>query len=137
MTMSFDTTKANLWKPFFSRSFSHPGLSSVQASARHSHQIWRFCSVCILVILTFSFCMSWSSAGAAGVSARRQGRRGRAAGQARPSFTSEGFTIRTRGPPLTFDPHKTSPKNLQRLEKGKKPSGEQHRRTDRSTIDVT
>ncbi|XP_056270591.1 coiled-coil and C2 domain-containing protein 2A isoform X2 [Pseudoliparis swirei] len=30
MTMSFDTTKANLWKPFFSRSFSHPGLSSVQ-----------------------------------------------------------------------------------------------------------
>ncbi|XP_032380927.1 coiled-coil and C2 domain-containing protein 2A isoform X1 [Etheostoma spectabile] len=30
MTVSFDTTKANLWKPFFSRSFSHPGLSSVQ-----------------------------------------------------------------------------------------------------------
>ncbi|XP_027146033.1 coiled-coil and C2 domain-containing protein 2A [Larimichthys crocea] len=30
MTMSFDVTKANLWKPFFSRSFSHPGLSSVQ-----------------------------------------------------------------------------------------------------------
>ncbi|XP_074523807.1 coiled-coil and C2 domain-containing protein 2A isoform X2 [Halichoeres trimaculatus] len=30
MTMIFDTTKANLWKPFFSRSFSHPGLSSVQ-----------------------------------------------------------------------------------------------------------
>ncbi|XP_029282132.1 coiled-coil and C2 domain-containing protein 2A isoform X2 [Cottoperca gobio] len=30
MTMSFDTTKAKLWKPFFSRSFSHPGLSSVQ-----------------------------------------------------------------------------------------------------------
>ncbi|KAI3369014.1 hypothetical protein L3Q82_025986 [Scortum barcoo] len=30
MTMSFDITKANLWKPFFSRSFSHPGLSSVQ-----------------------------------------------------------------------------------------------------------
>uniref|UniRef100_A0A3B4VDH7 Coiled-coil and C2 domain containing 2A n=1 Tax=Seriola dumerili TaxID=41447 RepID=A0A3B4VDH7_SERDU len=28
--MSFDITKANLWKPFFSRSFSHPGLSSVQ-----------------------------------------------------------------------------------------------------------
>ncbi|XP_029282122.1 coiled-coil and C2 domain-containing protein 2A-like [Cottoperca gobio] len=25
MTMSFDTTKAKLWKPFFSRSFSHPG----------------------------------------------------------------------------------------------------------------
>ncbi|XP_031697797.1 coiled-coil and C2 domain-containing protein 2A-like, partial [Anarrhichthys ocellatus] len=30
MSMSFDTTKASLWKPFFSRSFSHPGLSSVQ-----------------------------------------------------------------------------------------------------------
>ncbi|XP_042272051.1 coiled-coil and C2 domain-containing protein 2A isoform X2 [Thunnus maccoyii] len=30
MRMSFDITKANLWKPFFSRSFSHPGLSSVQ-----------------------------------------------------------------------------------------------------------
>ncbi|XP_077964879.1 coiled-coil and C2 domain-containing protein 2A isoform X2 [Gasterosteus aculeatus] len=30
MTMSFDTTKANLWKPFFSRSFPNPGLPSVQ-----------------------------------------------------------------------------------------------------------
>uniref|UniRef100_A0A8C4EJ13 Coiled-coil and C2 domain containing 2A n=1 Tax=Dicentrarchus labrax TaxID=13489 RepID=A0A8C4EJ13_DICLA len=30
MTMSFDVTKTNLWKPFFSRTFSHPGLSSVQ-----------------------------------------------------------------------------------------------------------
>ncbi|XP_041646484.1 coiled-coil and C2 domain-containing protein 2A isoform X2 [Cheilinus undulatus] len=30
MTMSFDTDKTHLWKPFFSRSFSHPGLSSVQ-----------------------------------------------------------------------------------------------------------
>ncbi|XP_063747553.1 coiled-coil and C2 domain-containing protein 2A isoform X2 [Eleginops maclovinus] len=30
MTLSFDTSKANLWRPFFSRSFSHPGLSSVQ-----------------------------------------------------------------------------------------------------------
>ncbi|KAM7410419.1 hypothetical protein PAMA_001723 [Pampus argenteus] len=30
MRMSFDITKANLWKPFFSRMFSHPGLSSVQ-----------------------------------------------------------------------------------------------------------
>ncbi|XP_053178319.1 coiled-coil and C2 domain-containing protein 2A [Scomber japonicus] len=30
MRMSFDITKTNLWKPFFSRSFSHPGLSSVQ-----------------------------------------------------------------------------------------------------------
>ncbi|XP_041790997.1 coiled-coil and C2 domain-containing protein 2A isoform X1 [Chelmon rostratus] len=30
MTMSFDVTKANLWKPFFSHAFSHPGLSSVQ-----------------------------------------------------------------------------------------------------------
>uniref|UniRef100_A0A3Q1IF17 C2 domain-containing protein n=1 Tax=Anabas testudineus TaxID=64144 RepID=A0A3Q1IF17_ANATE len=28
--VSFDITKANLWKPFFSRSFPHPGLSSVQ-----------------------------------------------------------------------------------------------------------
>uniref|UniRef100_A0A8D0ASE1 Coiled-coil and C2 domain containing 2A n=1 Tax=Sander lucioperca TaxID=283035 RepID=A0A8D0ASE1_SANLU len=33
MTVSFDTTKANLWKPFFSRSFSHPGLSSVQVTS--------------------------------------------------------------------------------------------------------
>ncbi|XP_058494610.1 coiled-coil and C2 domain-containing protein 2A [Solea solea] len=30
MTVNFDVTKANLWKPFFSRVFSHPGLSSVQ-----------------------------------------------------------------------------------------------------------
>uniref|UniRef100_A0A3P8UI20 Coiled-coil and C2 domain containing 2A n=1 Tax=Cynoglossus semilaevis TaxID=244447 RepID=A0A3P8UI20_CYNSE len=30
MRMSFDVTRANQWKPFFSRSFSHPGLSSVQ-----------------------------------------------------------------------------------------------------------
>ncbi|XP_073331790.1 coiled-coil and C2 domain-containing protein 2A [Pagrus major] len=30
MTISFDVSKANLWKPFFSRSFTHPGLSSVQ-----------------------------------------------------------------------------------------------------------
>uniref|UniRef100_A0A665VXR8 Coiled-coil and C2 domain containing 2A n=1 Tax=Echeneis naucrates TaxID=173247 RepID=A0A665VXR8_ECHNA len=30
MAMSFDITKANLWKPFFSRTFSHPGLPSVQ-----------------------------------------------------------------------------------------------------------
>ncbi|XP_029987360.1 coiled-coil and C2 domain-containing protein 2A isoform X3 [Sphaeramia orbicularis] len=30
MRVSFDTGKANLWKPFFSRSFSNPGLSSVQ-----------------------------------------------------------------------------------------------------------
>ncbi|XP_068599686.1 coiled-coil and C2 domain-containing protein 2A [Brachionichthys hirsutus] len=30
MMMSFDITKANLWKPFFSRSFPYPGLASVQ-----------------------------------------------------------------------------------------------------------
>uniref|UniRef100_A0A3P9CZ90 Coiled-coil and C2 domain containing 2A n=1 Tax=Maylandia zebra TaxID=106582 RepID=A0A3P9CZ90_9CICH len=30
MRVSFDITKANLWKPFFSRTFSHPGLSSIQ-----------------------------------------------------------------------------------------------------------
>ncbi|XP_029904845.1 coiled-coil and C2 domain-containing protein 2A isoform X2 [Myripristis murdjan] len=30
MRISFDVTKANFWKPFFSRSFAHPGLSSVQ-----------------------------------------------------------------------------------------------------------
>uniref|UniRef100_H3C4H9 Coiled-coil and C2 domain containing 2A n=1 Tax=Tetraodon nigroviridis TaxID=99883 RepID=H3C4H9_TETNG len=30
MRISFDVTNTNLWKPFFSRSFSHPGLSSVQ-----------------------------------------------------------------------------------------------------------
>lgn len=35
MRMSFDVTKNNYWKPFFSRSFSHPGLSSVQVSAQH------------------------------------------------------------------------------------------------------
>ncbi|XP_037830013.1 coiled-coil and C2 domain-containing protein 2A isoform X1 [Kryptolebias marmoratus] len=28
--MSFDITKSKLWKPFFSRFFSHPGLSSIQ-----------------------------------------------------------------------------------------------------------
>ncbi|KAL6107585.1 cc2d2a [Pungitius sinensis] len=33
MTMSFDTTKANLWKPFFSQSFPNPGLPSVQPEA--------------------------------------------------------------------------------------------------------
>ncbi|XP_056132145.1 coiled-coil and C2 domain-containing protein 2A [Lampris incognitus] len=30
MRISFDITKATLWKPFFSRSFAHPGLCSVQ-----------------------------------------------------------------------------------------------------------
>lgn len=30
MRISFDTTKAKLWRPFFSRSFGNPGLSSVQ-----------------------------------------------------------------------------------------------------------
>ncbi|XP_056893551.1 coiled-coil and C2 domain-containing protein 2A isoform X4 [Takifugu flavidus] len=30
MRISFDVANGNLWKPFFSRSFSHPGLSSVQ-----------------------------------------------------------------------------------------------------------
>ncbi|XP_067085744.1 coiled-coil and C2 domain-containing protein 2A [Osmerus mordax] len=30
MRISFDVTKAKLWKPFFSRSFPNPGLSSVQ-----------------------------------------------------------------------------------------------------------
>ncbi|XP_015259772.1 PREDICTED: coiled-coil and C2 domain-containing protein 2A [Cyprinodon variegatus] len=30
LNTNFDITKANMWKPFFSRSFSHPGLSSVQ-----------------------------------------------------------------------------------------------------------
>ncbi|KAM4739626.1 coiled-coil and C2 domain-containing protein 2A isoform 2-T2 [Anableps anableps] len=30
LNTNFDITKANIWKPFFSRSFSHPGLSSVQ-----------------------------------------------------------------------------------------------------------
>uniref|UniRef100_G3PLT2 Coiled-coil and C2 domain containing 2A n=1 Tax=Gasterosteus aculeatus TaxID=69293 RepID=G3PLT2_GASAC len=37
MTMSFDTTKANLWKPFFSRSFPNPGLPSVQISGFPLH----------------------------------------------------------------------------------------------------
>lgn len=35
MRMSFDVTKNNYWKPFFSRSFPHPGLSSVQVGAQH------------------------------------------------------------------------------------------------------
>ncbi|KAJ3599816.1 hypothetical protein NHX12_033770, partial [Muraenolepis orangiensis] len=30
MRISLDVSKANLWKPFFSRSFPHPGLPSVQ-----------------------------------------------------------------------------------------------------------
>uniref|UniRef100_A0A1A8EWC9 Coiled-coil and C2 domain containing 2A n=2 Tax=Nothobranchius korthausae TaxID=1143690 RepID=A0A1A8EWC9_9TELE len=30
VNMSFDITNTSWWKPFFSRSFSHPGLSSVQ-----------------------------------------------------------------------------------------------------------
>ncbi|CAB1324153.1 unnamed protein product, partial [Coregonus sp. 'balchen'] len=30
LRMSFDVTKAKLWKPFFSRAFPNPGLSSVQ-----------------------------------------------------------------------------------------------------------
>ncbi|XP_069782123.1 coiled-coil and C2 domain-containing protein 2A isoform X4 [Narcine bancroftii] len=30
MRINFDTSKSNLWKPFFSRSFPFPGLSSVQ-----------------------------------------------------------------------------------------------------------
>ncbi|KAF0042441.1 hypothetical protein F2P81_005973 [Scophthalmus maximus] len=37
MRMSFDLTKTNIWKPFFSRSFSHPGLSSVQISGFPLH----------------------------------------------------------------------------------------------------
>ncbi|KAA8589671.1 hypothetical protein FQN60_013036 [Etheostoma spectabile] len=41
MTVSFDTTKANLWKPFFSRSFSHPGLSSVQKILKEKIMEWR------------------------------------------------------------------------------------------------
>uniref|UniRef100_A0A671WH34 Coiled-coil and C2 domain containing 2A n=1 Tax=Sparus aurata TaxID=8175 RepID=A0A671WH34_SPAAU len=35
MTINFDVSKANLWKPFFSRSFTHPGLSSVQVNKTH------------------------------------------------------------------------------------------------------
>lgn len=34
MTINFDVSKANMWKPFFSRSFTHPGLSSVQVSVQ-------------------------------------------------------------------------------------------------------
>ncbi|KAL2089530.1 hypothetical protein ACEWY4_014218 [Coilia grayii] len=30
MRISFDVTKSKFWKPFFSRAFAHPGLSSVQ-----------------------------------------------------------------------------------------------------------
>ncbi|KAG7277509.1 hypothetical protein CRUP_030671 [Coryphaenoides rupestris] len=32
MRISLDVGKANLWKPFFSRSFLHPGLASIQVS---------------------------------------------------------------------------------------------------------
>ena len=32
MRISLDVGKAHLWKPFFSRSFPHPGLASVQVS---------------------------------------------------------------------------------------------------------
>ncbi|MEQ2178268.1 hypothetical protein GOODEAATRI_012263 [Goodea atripinnis] len=34
LSTNFDITKANMWKPFFSRSFSHPGLSSVQVNVK-------------------------------------------------------------------------------------------------------
>lgn len=30
MRMNFDVSKSKCWKPFFSRAFSDPGLSSVQ-----------------------------------------------------------------------------------------------------------
>ncbi|KAE8629183.1 hypothetical protein XENTR_v10000389 [Xenopus tropicalis] len=30
VSMTFDTSRTNMWKPFFSRSYPHPGLSSVQ-----------------------------------------------------------------------------------------------------------
>ncbi|CAL1593027.1 unnamed protein product [Knipowitschia caucasica] len=35
--ISFDTSKNNLWRPFFSRSFTHPGLSSVQPEQMMYH----------------------------------------------------------------------------------------------------
>lgn len=42
MRMSFDVTKSHCWKPFFSRSFSHPGLSSVQVTACPSLHLYCF-----------------------------------------------------------------------------------------------
>uniref|UniRef100_A0A3Q4GB70 Coiled-coil and C2 domain containing 2A n=1 Tax=Neolamprologus brichardi TaxID=32507 RepID=A0A3Q4GB70_NEOBR len=46
MRVSFDISKAHLWKPFFSRTFSHPGLSSIQPEElvyrrtdRHMHHV--------------------------------------------------------------------------------------------------
>lgn len=41
MRMSFDTSKTNLWRPFFSRSFTHPGLSSVQPEQLVYHSVGR------------------------------------------------------------------------------------------------
>lgn len=32
MRISFDVTKSKFWKPFFSRAFSYPGVSSVQVN---------------------------------------------------------------------------------------------------------
>lgn len=35
MRISFDVSRANGWRPFFTRSFAHPGLSSVQVTIPH------------------------------------------------------------------------------------------------------
>lgn len=42
MRMSFDVTRPKCWKPFFSRSFRDPGLSSVQVTNPEPHMIIRF-----------------------------------------------------------------------------------------------
>lgn len=52
MRISFDVTNTNLWKPFFSRSFSHPGLSSVQVSVfAEPLEAITFPAVCNSIIL--------------------------------------------------------------------------------------
>ncbi|KAI5096106.1 coiled-coil and C2 domain-containing protein 2A isoform X5 [Silurus meridionalis] len=38
MRMGFDVTKPKCWKPFFSRSFPDPGISSIQVSNETEHQ---------------------------------------------------------------------------------------------------
>lgn len=76
MRVSFDITKANLWKPFFSRTFSHPGLSSIQVSVQY------YCINLFLLLCLFLKNLSLSLARGAGVSSHRQGSCSRASGQA-------------------------------------------------------
>lgn len=93
MRISFDVTNTNLWKPFFSRSFSHPGLSSVQVSVFvEPLEAITFPAVCNSIILhikvsskfkTQRFCLSdhFFSARGVGVSPFRQNSRSGASGE--------------------------------------------------------